>query len=386
MSSIRIPFGQPLLDHKEIEAVNKVLSSPILAHGPVCLEFEKAFSKFVETEYAISVASGTAALHLCLFASDIGPGDEVVVPAMSHVATAHAVEYCGAKPIFADVSRVSGNITPEAISESLTEKTKAIIVVHFLGLPCDMDPINAISEKTGAMVIEDAALALGSRYGPKVAGNLASAGCFSFYPIKHLTSIEGGMVSTNNSQLAESIRQRKSFGYDHSHQTRKKPGMYDVPVLGFNYRMNEVEAAVGLCQLDKVNDRLKIRERNYSTLKSSLAEIEEITVFEPKQGKSFSSFYCLNAILPEDGRIKRDDIVKKLNAQGIGTSVHYPGPIPLMTYYKKKYGYKHGQFPTAEWLSSQTISLPVAPHVPDGFETEIATIIKAAIYSSAKNN
>ncbi|MBH67600.1 MAG: cell wall biogenesis protein [Rhodospirillaceae bacterium] len=382
MPPLTIPFGCPLLDQKEIDAATKVLSGPILAHGPVCLEFEEAFADYIQVEHAISVASGTAALHLCLFASEIGPGDEIIVPAMSHVATAHAVEYCGAKPIFADVSPTSGNITPEGIREIITDKTKAVMVVHFLGLPCDMDPINAIAQKLGVFVIEDAALAMGAQYGSRMAGALAQAACFSFYPIKHITSIEGGMVTTNNGALAELIRQRKAFGYNHSYQTRMKPGVYDVPVLGFNYRMNEVEAAVGLCQLDKLNERLKIRKHNYNALKSSLAEIDEITVFEPVQGKSASSYYCLNAILPADASLNRDKIVQELTAQNIGSSVHYPGPIPLMTYYREKYDYKPGQFQTAEWLANQTISLPVAPHVPDGFEEHIAATMKNAIYKA----
>ena len=385
MREIDIPFGQPILDVEEIEAVKKVLEGPILAHGPVCAEFENAFSGFTESKFAISVASGTAALHLCLYASNIGPGDEVIVPAMSHVATAHAVEYCGAKPVFADVDPKSGNISPESISNSITERTKAIMVVHFLGLPCEMDAINRIASSIGALVFEDAALALGAKYGNKISGNLATAGCFSFYPIKHVTSIEGGMVTTNDERLARSIQQRKAFGYDHNHQTRAKPGIYDVPVLGYNYRMNEVEAAVGLCQLSKLKDRLKVRMDNYTALKSALASLDEITVFEPRQGKSTSSCYCLNAVLTPDSSINRDNIVQELTAQGIGTSVHYPGPIPMMSYYKEKYDYLPGQFPIAEWLSNKTISLPVAPHVPKGFEDRIATAIQKAIYNARKS-
>ena len=259
------------------------------------------------------------------------------------------------------------------------------MVVHFLGLPCEMDAINRIASSIGALVFEDAALALGAKYGNKISGNLATAGCFSFYPIKHVTSIEGGMVTTNDERLARSIHQRKAFGYDHNHQTRARPGIYDVPVLGYNYRMNEVEAAVGLCQLSKLKDRLKVRMDNYNALKSALASLDEITVFEPYQGKSTSSCYCLNAVLTPDSSINRDNIVQELTAQGIGTSVHYPGPIPMMSYYKEKYDYLPGQFPIAEWLSNKTISLPVAPHVPKGFEDRIATAIQKAIYNARKS-
>ena len=385
MRKIDIPFGRPIVDVEEIEAVKKVLESPILAHGPVCAEFEKTFAELIGAKFAISVASGTAALHLSLYASNIGPGDEVIVPAMSHVATAHAVEYCGAKPIFADVDPKSGNISPENISTCLSKRTKAIIVVHFLGLPCEMDAINKIAQSVGALVFEDAALALGAKYGNKMSGNLATAGCFSFYPIKHITSVEGGMVTTNDEELARSIQQRKAFGYDHNHQTRTKPGIYDVPVLGYNYRMNEVEAAIGLCQLTKLKDRVTVRIDNYNKLKSVLEGIDEITIFEPHQGKSVSSCYCLNAVLASNSDIRRDSIVQKLKDYGIGTSVHYPGPIPMMSYYKEKYEYVSGQFPIAEWLANKTISLPVAPHVPIGFEDRIGSAMKKAILDAYKS-
>jgi perosamine synthetase len=384
MSNEMIPFGRPMLDQTEIDAVLKVLSGPILAHGPVCGEFETAFAERAGAEHAITVSSGTAGLHLCLFANDVGPGDEVIVPAITHVATAHAAEYCGAKPVFVDVDPANGNIAPAGVAAALTERTRAVMVVHFLGLPCEMDRINADADMAGAFVIEDAALAVDATYGGKKAGTLAKAGCFSFYPIKHMTSIEGGMVTTNDAKFANQIRKRKAFGYDRSHETRVKPGIYDVTMLGYNYRMNEVEAAVGLAQLPKLDQRLKIREHNYHALKNALAELEEVTVFEPTQGKAQSCFYCLNAVLPRDGSLNRDAVAADLKAANIGTSVHYPGAVPLMTYYREKYGYRAGQFPVAEWLAAQTISLPVAPHVPDDFAERIGTAMKDAIFKARK--
>jgi perosamine synthetase len=384
MTDETIPFGRPLLDQSEIDAVVKVLSGPILAHGPVSREFEAAFAERAGAAHAISVSSGTAGLHLCLFASDIGPGDEVIVPAMTHVATAHSVEFCGAKPIFADVDPASGNIDPDAVVAALGGSTKAVMVVHYLGLPCDMDRINTDATRVGATVFEDAALALDGTYGGRKAGTLAKAGCFSFYPIKHMTSIEGGMVTTNDDALADQIRRRKAFGYDRTHEQRVKPGIYDVDRLGYNYRMNEVEAAVGLAQIAKLDERLAIRERNYSRLMTLLAEIDEVTVFAPEQGKAKSSCYCLNAVLPRDGSLDRDAVAAHLKDRGIGTSVHYPGAVPLMSYYADKYGHRPGQFPVAEWLAAQTISLPVAPHVPEGGPERIAAAMKEAIVAVKK--
>jgi perosamine synthetase len=381
MTTEEIPFGRPLLDRAEIDAVVKVLSGPILAHGPVSRAFEEAFAARAGVRHAVTVSSGTAALHLCLFASGIGPGDEVIVPAITHVATAHAAEFCGARPVFVDVDPASGNIVPGGIAAAVTPATRAVMVVHFLGLPCDMDAINPIAAKAGAPVFEDAALALDAVYGGAKAGTLAKAGCFSFYPIKHMTTIEGGMLTTDDDGFAASVRQRKAFGYDRTHDQRVRPGIYDVTMLGYNYRMNEVEAAVGLAQIAKLDERLAVRRRNYGRLKALLAEIDEITVFEPVQGKAESCFYCLNAVLPRDGRIDRDAVAAEVKRHGIGTSVHYPGAVPLMTYYREKYGYRPGQFPIAEWLAAQTISLPVAPHLPEDGPERIAAAMKQAVHA-----
>jgi len=212
-------------------------------------------------------------------------------------------------------------------------------------------------------VVEDCAIALDATYGNRHVGTLGATGCFSFYPIKHITTIEGGMVTTNDDGLAAKIAQRKSFGYDKTVDKRSKPGIYDVTALGFNYRMNEVEAAVGLAQMSKLDQFQSARARNYCALQAALAELDEVTVFQPVRGKAVSTHYCLNAVLPRDGRIDRDAAVAELNRLGIGTSVHYPSAVPLLTYYREKYGYKPGQFPIAEWLAAQTISLPVGPHV-----------------------
>jgi len=378
MNGRQIPFGSPILDESEIRAVTKVLSGTTLVHGPVTRAFEEAFAARVGAAHAISVSSCTAGLHLSLFSLGVGPGDEVIVPAMTHVATAHAVEYCGAKPVFVDVEADTGNMDPRAVNDAVNDRTKVIMPVHYLGLPCDMDRINAAASRIGAAVIEDCALAVDATYGERKAGRLGFAGCFSFYPIKHLTTIEGGMVTTDDGDLAAAIAQRKAFGYDKTLENRVKPGIYDVTVLGYNYRMNEVQAAVGLAQLDKLNTHQRKRADNFRRLKAALAERPEITVFEPIKGKARSSHYCCNAVLPRDGSIDRDIIVAHLKANGVGSSVHYPRAVPLMAFYREKYGYKYGQFPIAEWLAEQTISLPVGPHLEVGDPEYIgATMVDA---------
>lgn len=378
MSRRQIPFGSPMLDEEEIGAVTRVLSGTTLVHGPVTKAFEEAFAARIGTAHAVSLSSCTAALHLSLFASGVGPGDEVIVPAMTHVATAHAVEFCGAKPVFVDVEDDTGNMDPLAVEAAVNERTKVVIPVHYLGLPCDMKRISAIASRAEAFVIEDCALAVDATYGKRKAGRLGLTGCFSFYPIKHMTTIEGGMVTTDDGDMAAAISQRKAFGYDKTLENRTKPGIYDVTVLGYNYRMNEVQAAVGLAQLAKLEFHQQQRASNFHQIKTVLAKQPEITVFEARKGEAQSSHYCLNAILPRDGSIERDEVVAHLKANGIGSSVHYPCAVPMMAYYREKYGFKGGQFPVAEWLADQAISLPVGPHLANGDPEYIgATLIDA---------
>jgi dTDP-4-amino-4,6-dideoxygalactose transaminase len=379
MNERTIPFGRPMLDQTDIDLVVKVLQGTTLVHGPMTHDFEKRFAARIGVKHAISVNSGTAALHLSLFAQEVGAGDEVAVPALTHVATAHAAEYCSAKPVFVDVEPDTGNLDAKALAAAVNGHTRAIMVVHFLGLPCEMDRINPIAEKAGAFVVEDCAIAMDATYGNRKVGTLGASGCFSFYPIKHITTIEGGMVTTNDDALAARVAQRKSFGYDRTVDRRTKPGIYDVTALGYNYRMNEVEAAIGLAQMDKLDHFQEQRARNYRDLQAALADIEEIAVFAPTRGKARSTHYCLNAVLPQDRSIDRDAVVADLNKAGIGTSVHYPAAVPLMTYYREKYGYKAGQFPVAEWLAAQTISLPTGPHVEPGDADRIGRAMKDAV-------
>ena len=368
-----------MVDDAERDAVARVLSGSQFVHGPVTREFEDRFAQRIGADFAVSLSSCTAGLHLCLFVNGIGPGDEVVVPAMTHVATAHAVEFCGATPVFVDVLADSGNIDPAAVAAAITPRTKAVMVVHYLGLPCDMDRILPCAADAGALVIEDCALAVDATYQGRKAGTLGDAGCFSFYPVKHMTTLEGGMVTTNNEPLAAAVRKRKAFGYDRMLGERAKPGIYDVDELGYNYRMNEVEAAVGLAQLDKLDMFQARRRENFAVLRGSLAVREEITVFEPVQGKAVSSHYCLNAVLPQDGRIDRDAVVALLKAEGVGTSVHYPVAVPAMRYYQDKYKTAPGSYPVAEWLAAQTISLPVGPHMSADDAAFVGDAFKRAV-------
>jgi dTDP-4-amino-4,6-dideoxygalactose transaminase len=366
-----------MLDADEIAAVTEVLSGTVLVHGPKTKAFEAAFAARIGARFAVGVSSCTAALHLALHVEGIGPGDEVIVPAMTHVATAHAASFCGATPVFADVLPDSGNLDPDAVAAVRTGRTRAVMPVHYLGLPCAMDRIAAVAGD--ALLIEDCALALDAMFGGRKAGTLGRAGCFSFYPVKHMTTVEGGMLTTDDEDLARRVAQARAFGYDRALGERAKPGIYDVTVLGYNYRMNEVAAAVGLAQIAKLDRFQQARAANFAALRDALADIEEVTVFAPTQGRAVSSHYCLNAVLPRDGRIDRDAVIAALAARGVGASVHYPKAVPLMAYYRERYGHRDGAFPVAEWLAAQSVSLPVGPHLKPGDPARIAAALKDAV-------
>jgi perosamine synthetase len=259
----QISFARPFLDDALRDSVLRVLSGTTLVHGPITHAFETKFAARAGARHAVTVSSCTAGMHLGLFVEGVGPGDRVAVPAITHVATAHVARFCGADPLFVDVDPATGNMDAEALDAALgaEPRAKAVIVVHFLGLPCEMDAINAAAAKAGAFVMEDCAIALDATYGNRKAGTLGRLGCFSFYPTKHMTTIEGGMVTTDDDALAARLRARRAFGYDKGLGERARPGIYDVNALGYNYRMNEVEAAVGLAQMEHLDGWQQVRCR-----------------------------------------------------------------------------------------------------------------------------
>ncbi len=359
-----IPFGRPWITDDDRKAVLAVLEGPILTHGPQAKAFEAEFAHFVgEGAHCISVSSGMAALHLGHIACGIGPGDEVIVPAQTHIATVHAVEWVGAKPIFVDCDLATGNITPKNVAAAITPRTKAICLVHFLGIPCDMPGIMAVAQARGLKLIEDSALALGARYGEKHVGLFGDAGCFSFYPVKHITTGEGGMFVTRHAEVARMVGHLRAFGVDRSYGEREIPGLYDVPNLGLNYRMSEMQAALGRTQLRRIDEILERRRRNFEALKAALSGIPSIRILDGAGSQTKSSHYCLSVVLEGGLAVRRNDIVKRLNAAGVGTSVYYPQPVPRMRFYQEKYGYDAARFPQAAVVSDQSIALPVGPHI-----------------------
>lgn len=374
---MRISFGRPMIDEAEKEAVLAVMSGDTLVHGPKMKEFEAKFAEFTGAPHALALSSCTAGMHLYYHALGIGVGDEVIVPAQTHTATAHAVEFVGAKPVFVDAESETGNIDIDQIEDKITANTRVISVVHFLGMPVDMKRVMALAKKYDLKVVEDCALAVGTRLDGVHAGLHGDAGMYSFYPVKHMTTAEGGMFICNDPELAHKIEKYRAFGVDCHVGERKIPGVYDVTMLGYNYRLNEIQSAIGVQQVKKVPAFLKCRKENFNFLSQQLSNIEGIRLFRAAEEGEENSYYCLSILLEESFSSSRTEFINKMKEQGVGTSVYYPKPVPYMSYYREKYGEQ--PFPVAATISDTSVALPVGPHLTREDMTTITEAVKESL-------
>ena len=348
-----IKFSIPNIQSSDIKIVSKIIRSGWLTHGKYTALFEKEFKKFTKSKYAISVSSCTAGLHLSCLASGFKKGDEIIVPAQTHTATAHAVEYTGAKVIFADIDLKSGNINLENIKKKITKNTKGLIIVHMAGYPCEVGKIKSFCKKKKIILLEDCAHGVGTKFKNIHVGNFGVSGSFSFYPTKQITTGEGGMVITNDYKFYKNIKKLKAFGIDKDIKDRKKQGDYDVKSLGFNYRMTDFQAALGYKQILQYKKNLKKRQLIAKQYIKNFSNIKNMSHMPYSKNCSFFIFqiFCKN----------RDKILKKLKKMNIGVSVHYAKCLPKMTYYKKKYNLDIKNFKKSDIYGSTNISLPVYP-------------------------
>jgi len=343
---MKIPIASPLIDLDEINAVQDVLKSGILAMSSKVKEFEDNFSKYIGVSNSVAVSNGTVALWLALKAHGIKEGDEVITTPFSFIATSNSVLFCGAKPIFADIDESTYNIDPNSVLEKITPKTKAIIGVHLFGQPFDLKAIGEICEDNKLILIEDSAQAHGAEFKGKKVGSFGT-GCFSFYPTKNMTSGEGGMITTNDPEIAKKVRLLRNHGDD---------GKYHHITLGYNMRMTDLQAAIGIQQLKKLDmmNKKRIESADFFNRHINLEGVKKPYV--EKDVKHVYHQYVLNI---ENGR---ERFMKHLNSKGIGTAIHYPSAIyeqPLYT----ELGYHRGICPTAERLSQHVISIPVHPKI-----------------------
>jgi dTDP-4-amino-4,6-dideoxygalactose transaminase len=378
----KYPLSDIDLGKEEEREVLRVLRSRWLSVGPVSERFERAFTEYLGGGYATTVSSGTAALHLALASLGVQEGDEVILPSLTFVATANAVLYVGASPVFVDiVSTENLNISPEEIEKKITKKTKAIMVMHYGGYPCDMKAILGIAKKHGLYVIEDAAHAPGAEYRGKKCGLIGDVGCFSFFSNKNLVTGEGGMVVTLDKTLTERVQRMRSHGMEALSwdKYRGRLSSYDIRGLGYNYRTTEIQAALGLVQLKKLDRNNRKRKGLVETYVNGLQKIEQVSVPFSRL-KGHPSYHLFPVLVAP--HIDRNRMMERLKRFGIQTSVHYP-PVHLFSFYRKRFGFKRGMLPKTEEVSRREVTLPLHPGMDERDARWIAKRVKEVIVKVA---
>lgn len=372
-----LPYGHQSIDEEDIQAVVETLRSDWLTTGPKVAEFEEAFAAWIGARHAVSFSSGTAALHGAAFAAGIVAGDEAITTPLTFAATANCILYQGGKPVFADVCSDTLNLDPNRVVASLGPRTKAILPVDYAGHPADLDVFLDIAQRHGLAVIEDACHAFGAEYRGKRVGSISHMTVFSFHPVKHLTTGEGGMVTTDNRQYAEQLAMFRNHGISSSARDRQSAGQwhYEMVLLGFNYRLPDIACALGMRQLSKVEANLKRRREIAAHYLESLRELPGLDV--PQVRPAALPAWHLFPIRVHAEKIGRDreEIFRALRAESIGVNVHYI-PVHLHPYYKEKFGYQGGEFPVAEAAYESLISLPMFHGMSDKDMEDVITAVR----------
>ena len=374
-----IPVMRPWLGQEEAEAAAQAVASGWIAQGPRVREFEEAFAAAIGTPHAVAVSSCTTALHLALIVAGIGPGDEVIVPSLSFIATANAVRYVGAQPVFADVDLATQNLVPETVKPQLTGRTRAVILVDQAGVPADLDGIRALCDPLQVTVIEDAACAVGSTYQGRPAGAGAALAAFSFHPRKLLTTGEGGMITTWDASTADRLRRLREHGMDVSAADRhrsQQPVIERYTEVGFNYRMTDIQAAVGLVQLRKLPEmvaRRRILARRYQDLLSGIPGL--LTADDPPYGETnYQSFWIL---LPEESAVGRDDLLRLLADAEISARRGI-----MAAHLEPAYADVKVSLPVTERLTARSLILPLFHQMTQAQQEQVVSVLTSALTSS----
>jgi len=361
-----IPYGKQSIDDDDIRAVVEVLRSDWLTTGPKVPEFEKAVADFVGAKFAVAVCNGTAALHTAMFAIGIGPGDEVILPPMTFAATANCVVYQGGTPVFSDIDPDTLLIDPTLIEDKITPKTKAIIAVDYAGQPCDYDHLRKICGKHGLVLIADACHALGATNKDKLVGSLADMTVFSFHPVKHITTGEGGMIVTDRGDYCQRIIRFRNHGISTNFRQResRQSCYYEMTDLGYNYRLTDIQCALGKSQLKKLPNFLERRNEIAHRYTDAFSKIREIKPLLSRDNVYHAwHLYVVRLDFKELGTT-REKVFKELRTDGIGVNVHYI-PVHLHQFYRENFATKPGMCPVAEAAYEQIMSLPIHPGMID---------------------
>ena len=377
-----LPYGRQAIDEADIQSVVDVLRSDWLTTGPKVGEFEEAFAGRVGAAYAVSVSSGTAALHAAAFAAGLSASDEAITTPLTFAATANCVLYQGATPVFADVSRDTLNLDPELVAKKISSKTRAILPVDYAGHPADMAAIMEIARRHGLVVIEDACHALGAEYGGKRLGGVADMTVFSFHPVKHITTGEGGMVTTNDPKLAETLRRFRNHGISSDARQRQSAGQwhYEMVLLGYNYRLPDIVCALGIQQLTKLDANLARRREIAAQYTAAFREIPG--VIPPVVRAEANPAWHLYPMRLDLEKLTADraQIFRALRAENIGVNVHYI-PVHMHLYYRERFGYSGGEFSVAEDAYERLISLPMF-HAMSGQDVQDVIAAVSKVVSS----
>ncbi len=375
----QIPLSDIDFGEQEAAAVQKVVQSRWLTMGGVTQEFESEFAAYVGAKHAIAVANATAALHLASLVAGLGPGDEAVVPSLTFVASANGIRYTGAMPVFADIEgEDSLNMSPASVEACLTSRTRAIVVVHYGGYPCDMPSILAIARERNLMVIEDAAHAIGSELDGRKLGTWGDIGCFSFFSNKNMTTGEGGMLTTDNDQLAERLRLLRSHGMTSLSWDRYKghAWSYDVVDLGYNYRIDEIRSALGRVQLSKLERNNARRRELTAQYRDSLRSAAPEAVIPFGSGRGLSACHLLPILLPES--VDRSQFMQAMKDRGVQTSIHYP-PIHQFQIYRSNETRPGTALPMTDRIAPREVTLPLYPAMTDQDVQAVVQAVREAL-------
>jgi UDP-4-amino-4,6-dideoxy-N-acetyl-beta-L-altrosamine transaminase len=364
-----IPYGHQSIDHADIEAVVRTLKSEWLTTGPAVSLFEERFASNVDARHAVAVSSGTAALHTLMYGLGVKPGDEVIVPSMTFAATANAVVYQGGTPVFADVEAATLLIDPDSVQSLITSKTRAIVAVDYAGQACNYSALRQLASAHCLALVSDGCHALGAHYQGKPVGSVADATAFSFHPVKHITTGEGGMITTNDAELARRMQIFRNHGITTDHRQRSNTGQwhYEMVTLGYNYRLSDIQCALGLSQLKHLPDWLE-RRRDIARRYDIAFNAGRAAIPLAKMAESSHAYHLYVVKTPE-----RDRAYRQLRERGIGVNVHYM-PVHLHPFYRETFNTYRGQCPVAESASSEILSLPMYPAMSD---EDIRRVIEA---------
>lgn len=376
-------FGRPSFSEDEIQDIVAVLRSGWVGMGTRTLEFERRFAEYCGAKHAVSVASCTAGLHVALLAAGVGPGDEVITTAMTFAATVNAIRQTGATPVLVDIDPATLNLTTGAVARAVTPRTRAILPVHFGGLPCDLDGLAALARTHGLAIVEDAAHAVGGVYHGTRIGGHGNLTCFSFYPNKNITTIEGGMITTDDDRLAEQMRLLRLHGLSSDAWKRYASRAFIPSAVvqdGFKYNMTDVQSALGLGQLGRLEEFLAVRERYAARFDAELDGLPFDRQVRPAPGGPDRHALHLYVILLrlEELTAGRDEILAAIRAENIGVTTHYLA-INEHPHYQKLYGYGPGDFPAAERVSASTLTLPLSPSMSDDDVSDVIVAVRSAL-------